>query len=185
MTHRLDEIKKREKAEAALAEAKDEALNSIADKIRNALHEYGYHEQEGDEGENDVVRSIVALIEEMKEASDAKDARIADLSARLDLIDKFLWRSNGIDYSGKLPKSCVLCLAADIHGHTKDCPAYRLASPSPVAALKDKVVEAARETFNVKRTRGIPWSPEEVLRRAIAALAAAQAQRNHPKEPRP
>ncbi len=132
-------------------------------------------------------------------------ALAADLSARLEETVDLLKRNIGEGYPFDADSGeCYFCgkgeprkhddgeiwtFEDDIEhlesplGHKKDC-AWRMAteyiarlgSPSPVAALKDKVVEAARETFNVQRTRGIPWSPEEDLRRAIAALDAAQAQ---------
>lgn len=53
-----------------------EWLDSFADKIRAALNTYGYQEQEGDEGEEDVVRSLVALIEERKEKAEAEAAAL-------------------------------------------------------------------------------------------------------------
>lgn len=41
-------------------------LEQFADKIREALHKHGYEEQEGDEGEGDVVQSLKTLVETVR-----------------------------------------------------------------------------------------------------------------------
>lgn len=57
-------------------EARQEWLESFADKIRAKLHKYGYEEQEGDEGEEDVVRSLVALAEKLSAPSPEESAAL-------------------------------------------------------------------------------------------------------------
>ena len=87
-------------SDAAILEAWQNAIESLGDKINAALAPLGYEEQEGDEGEEDIVRSLVAFHEktlesghvvveniDWKSRAESAEAALAVMNGRQDIIN--------------------------------------------------------------------------------------------------